>query len=394
MPYKQTIDWQHAGKLTQLPPLGLYVHIPWCVEKCPYCDFNSHRIRQGLPEEDYINALLRDLETELPYFWGRKIHTIFIGGGTPGLFQAASIDRLLQGIRARVNLIPDAEITLETNPGVFEENRYRDFAQCGINRLSIGIQSFQDSKLHILGRIHNGADAHRALEQAQQIFARVNADIIYALPQQNVAEAVADIQAAIEHGISHISAYQLTIEPNTAFAQNPPQHLPDEDVLVDIEDAVHHTLQAAHFQRYEISAFCQENQRCRHNVNYWQFGDYIGIGAGAHGKISSAQGIVRNCKIRHPQQYLRAIGEGKSAETNRQSLNAKDLPFEFMMNALRLIDGVPRTYFGERTGMALHQIHKAIETAVQQNLLDSNIQYLRPTPLGTRFLNTLLALFS
>lgn len=389
----QTIEWQHAGKLHQLPPLNLYVHIPWCVEKCPYCDFNSHRIRQGLPEEDYINALLRDLENELPRFWGRKIHTIFIGGGTPGLFQAASIEQLLQGIRARISLIPDAEITLETNPGVFEEQRYRDFFNCGINRLSIGIQSFQDDKLRYLGRIHNSADAHRALESACQIFQQVNADIIYALPTQSISDAVEDIQAALAHGISHLSAYQLTIEPNTAFARHPPQNLPDEDTLADIEDAVHHTLQNASFQRYEISAFCREKSHCKHNINYWRFGDYIGIGAGAHGKISSAQGIERNQKIRHPQHYLRAIGEGKSAEANRLPLSAEDLPFEFMMNALRLIEGVPRADFVERTGVPLHAIHTALESATQRKLMSNDISRLQATPLGIRFLNQLLALF-
>ncbi len=290
--------------LTALPPLSLYIHIPWCVQKCPYCDFNSHKIKTTLDENAYIQALLTDLQSELPYFWGRPIDTIFIGGGTPSVFSAKAIDQLLSGIRALVKLNPEAEITLEANPSTFEIDKFQGFKDAGINRLSIGVQSFDDAKLKTLGRIHNAHEAKNAIEVATQIFERVNIDLMYALPHQTVQAACDDIRTAIAFGTTHISAYQLTLEPNTPFGHAPPQGLPEDDNAQDIEDAIHAELAQAGFVQYETSAFAKSpNQQARHNVNYWQFGDYIGIGAGAHGKLSHHDRIERTTRKRHPSEY-------------------------------------------------------------------------------------------
>lgn len=379
--------------LNTLPPLSLYIHIPWCVRKCPYCDFNSHQVTDSLNEQAYIAALLTDLEHELPYIWGRSVHTVFIGGGTPSLFSAEAISTLLSGIRARVHLLPGAEITLEANPGTFERARFIGFAEAGVNRLSIGVQSFADTTLRTLGRIHCRAEALAAIELALTTFDKVNIDLMYALPGQDVPSAVEDITTAIATGARHISAYQLTMEPNTPFGHTPPARLPGEDAAADIENAVHRQLQAAGFMHYETSAFAQAEQACQHNLNYWQFGDYIGIGAGAHGKISSAEGVTRTTRCRHPKDYLTAMLNRPDTAITRHPVRAADLPFEFMMNALRLSNGVPSAWFAERTGLDLAAIRHALTEAVQRGLLDAHPQFLRATPLGQRFLNDLLALF-
>lgn len=379
--------------LTSLPPLSLYIHIPWCIRKCPYCDFNSHQLKQELDEQKYIDALLTDLETELPYFWGRSVHTIFIGGGTPSLFSASAFEKLLSGIRARVNLLPTAEITLEANPGTFERDRFADYAAAGINRLSIGVQSFANDKLAALGRIHNRNEALNAIESGLILFPKLNIDLMYALPGQSVAQAKEDINTAIATGVRHISAYQLTLEPNTPFSHSPPPKLPEDDHIADIEEAVHTSLLQAGFHHYETSAFAHPQQQCRHNLNYWQFGDYIGIGAGAHGKISSAQAIERTTRCRHPKDYLQAMQQQPKCAIVRRQISAQDLPFEFMLNALRLTDGVPTTWFSERTGLPVTSIQYAITQAVDRGLMDADPLNLRPTALGRTFLNDLLALF-
>lgn len=379
--------------LTSLPPLSLYIHIPWCIRKCPYCDFNSHQLKQELDEQKYIDALLTDLETELPYFWGRSVHTIFIGGGTPSLFSASAFEKLLSGIRARVNLLPTAEITLEANPGTFERDRFADYAAAGINRLSIGVQSFANDKLAALGRIHNRNEALNAIETGLILFPKLNIDLMYALPGQTVAQAKEDINTAIATGVRHISAYQLTLEPNTPFSHSPPPKLPEDDHIADIEEAVHTSLLQAGFHHYETSAFAHPQQQCRHNLNYWQFGDYIGIGAGAHGKISSAQAIERTTRCRHPKDYLQAMQQQPKCAIVRRQISAQDLPFEFMLNALRLTDGVPTTWFSERTGLPVTSIQCAITQAVERGLMDADPLNLRPTALGRTFLNDLLALF-
>ena len=379
--------------LTALPPLSLYIHIPWCVRKCPYCDFNSHQAKSGLDENAYIDALLADLEYELPYFWGRAVETIFIGGGTPSLFQAASIDKLLCGVRALTRLHPDAEITLEANPGTFEKDKFQGFKDAGITRLSIGVQSFDDQALKVLGRIHNHTEALNAIDTALALFSKVNVDIMYALPNQTVQSALHDVNTAINTGASHISAYHLTMEPNTAFGHTPPAGLPEDETAIDIEEAVHQTLNDAGFIHYETSAFARSGHQCRHNLNYWQFGDYIGIGAGAHGKISSHTGMERTVRKRSPADYLAAMHSQPDSAVTRQKIASKDLAFEFMLNALRLTDGVPTSFLQERTGLQIANIAQALDSAQQVGLLDSDPRYLKPTPQGRRFLNDLLHYF-
>lgn len=378
-------------RLANLPPLALYVHLPWCVRKCPYCDFNSHAARDGFPEEDYVAVLLADLETALPAVWGRRTHAIFLGGGTPSLFSARAIDMLLAGIRARLNLEPGAEITLEANPGTFESDKFRDFAAAGVNRLSIGIQSFNPAHLAALGRIHDGHEARRAVEIAQTHFANFNLDLMYALPGQTLEDAQSDIATAVATGAPHLSCYHLTLEPNTLFFRHPPQ-LPDEDTQADIHDAVARHLVDAGYAHYETSAYARSGKECRHNLNYWRFGDYLGIGAGAHAKISFADRIVREVRARTPAEYMRRVAQGAHVVEQRE-ISAGELPFEFMMNALRLTDGVPVATLTERTGVPIAALQAPLAAAETKGLIVRDHQRIRPTVLGQRFLNDLLQLF-
>jgi oxygen-independent coproporphyrinogen-3 oxidase len=374
-----------------LPPLALYVHIPWCIRKCPYCDFNSHEARGDVPQETYIAALMADLEFSLPSVWGRKVSSIFIGGGTPSLFSDASIDALLAGIRARLPLLPDAEITLEANPGTFERARFAGFYAAGVNRLSLGVQSFDVAKLSALGRVHNVDEARRAAEAAMMIFGNVNLDLMFALPQQTFAELDSDIAAALSFNTPHLSFYQLTLEPNTLFHRYPPA-LPDDDTAADMQQHVEDRLAAAGYERYEVSAYAQPGRQCAHNLNYWRFGDYLGIGAGAHSKLSFADRIERAVRYKQPQQYLTQVGAGTPL-LECSEVGADDVGFEFMLNALRLTQGVPTTLFAERTGVSLARIAPALNLAAERGLLEADPTLIRPTPLGQRFLNDLTALF-
>jgi len=366
-------------------PLSLYIHWPWCVRKCPYCDFNSH---ESVPQEaSYLDALITDLEAALPAIWGRPIVSVFIGGGTPSLMSGTTVDALLAALRMRLPLLPGAEITLEANPGTVEADRFAAYRDAGVNRLSLGIQSFDDRKLAALGRIHSGIEARRAIDIALAHFDRVNLDLMVALPEQTIKEARHDIATAIATGVSHISAYHLTLEPNTAFFHAPPP-LPDEDLAADMLEMVESELVAVGFEHYETSAFAKPGQKCHHNLNYWSFGDYLGIGAGAHSKISDHEGIRREARPRHPKDYF-----ADPLARNWQPVAAEDLPGEFMMNALRLTDGVPLTWFGERTGLSLVTIEKSALAGQQQGLLEVADGRLRPTALGRRFLNRLIGLF-
>lgn len=373
-------------------PLSLYVHIPWCVRKCPYCDFNSHEKTGALPEADYIDALVADLEQELPRVWGRRLSTLFIGGGTPSLFSAEAIDRLLAAVRARLPCQPDMEVTLEANPGTVEAGKFAEFRAAGINRLSIGVQSFSADKLTALGRIHDPAQAIRAAEEAHRAgFTTFNLDLMHGLPGQDLAGAMADLDTAIGLAPTHISWYQLTLEPNTVFAKRPPV-LPEEDLLWDIQEAGWEKLAGAGFGQYEVSAFARTGHHCRHNVNYWSFGDYLGIGAGAHGKLTDLQyqRAYRTTKKKYPRDYL-APSRQFLAEEN--DIAEREMPFEFMLNVLRLNGGVPIAYFSERTGMLLSQVAPVLSKARERGLLDEAPGVIKPTPTGHRFLNDLLELF-
>jgi oxygen-independent coproporphyrinogen-3 oxidase len=374
-----------------LPPLSLYVHLPWCARKCPYCDFNSHEQRGELPEEEYVAALLADLDTAIPGAQGRAVRTIFIGGGTPSLLSVKAIARLLEGVKRRLPLAPDAEITLEANPGSAEADKFRGFRDAGVNRLSLGVQSFDPRHLRSLGRIHDDSEARRAIDLALASFSRVNLDLMYALPGQSAAEAVSDVEHATASGVAHLSFYHLTIEPNTAFFSRPPV-LPDEDACISIEEAIHARMASAGFSRYEISAWAKPGEECRHNLNYWRFGDYLGIGAGAHAKISYPDRIVREMRTRAPADYLRRAGQG-DAVTERRELSTADATFEFMMNALRLTEGFSEKLFTERTGRPLSAAEPGLSQAVERGLLIRNRGEIRPTALGLRFLNDLVALF-
>jgi putative oxygen-independent coproporphyrinogen III oxidase len=378
-------------RLAELPPLSLYVHIPWCLKKCPYCDFNSHEKRGELPEAEYVNALVSDLEASLPDVWGRRLHTIFIGGGTPSLFAPESIDRLLTAVRTRLMVDPDTEVTMEANPGTFEIERFRGYRAAGVNRLSIGVQSFDDARLAAIGRVHGADEARRALATAIEIFPTVNADLMYALPGQTLDQALGDVREAIAIGPAHVSAYHLTLEPDTHFHRYPPQ-LPDDDVAADMQEAIEAALAHAGYGHYETSAFAKPGHRARHNVNYWTFGDYLGIGAGAHGKISFRDRIVREQRSRKPQAYLRAAAEGKPLQESREVL-AAELPFEFMLNALRLIEGFPVALFTQRTGHPITVIGAQLESAESAGLLERDHVSIRPTQKGRRFLNDLLEPF-
>jgi putative oxygen-independent coproporphyrinogen III oxidase len=400
-----------APHFTALPPLALYIHLPWCIKKCPYCDFNSHEyaspstiniakisdktrgeeITNALPEADYINALLADLDSALPLIWGRPISSIFLGGGTPSLFNPSAIDALLSGVRARIKLLPDAEITLEANPGTFEAGRFKGYAQAGVSRLSIGVQSFNDAHLQALGRVHDSAQARAAIEEAAQHFNTFNLDVMYALPEQTLAESEADIRAALSFAPPHISIYHLTLEPNTYFAKFPPK-LPDDDAASQMQDRITELTQAQGYEHYEVSAYAKPNHRSRHNVNYWSFGDYLGIGAGAHSKLSFPNKILRQVRYRSPAEYMRkAIEQVPVSQENE--VKTADVPFEFMLNALRLNEGFTPTLFAERAGLPLQTIEKELQAAVAKGLLERSADIIKPTALGANFLNDLQALF-
>ncbi len=380
-----------ASGLAAPPPLALYVHWPWCVKKCPYCDFNSHEAKGEIDEAAYLAALIADLEAALPQIWNRPVMSIFIGGGTPSLMRAETADALLAAIRMRVPLQAGAEITLEANPGTAEAARFKAFRDAGVNRLSLGIQSFDDGKLKALGRIHDSREARHAIDLALTHFARVNLDLMYALPQQSLAQAAHEIDTAIAAGASHLSAYHLTLEPNTPFHHAPPP-LPDDDTAADMQEMIEEKLAAAGFVRYETSAFAKAGEQCRHNLNYWTFGDYLGIGAGAHSKLSSHAEIWREARHRHPRAYMQGAARGEFCAT-RQAIRAADLPGEFMMNALRLTAGFPLRLFTERTGLPLAAIENPALAARREGLLETLDGRLQPTRQGQRFLNQLLARF-
>ena len=375
-----------------LPPLSLYVHLPWCLKKCPYCDFNSHEMRaQDLPEQRYIDAVMADLEAALPLIWGRTIHSIFIGGGTPSLFSPESIDRLLGGIRARLRLTPDCEITLEANPGTFEKDRFRAFRSAGVTRLSIGVQSFNDDYLKTLGRVHDRAQALAAVEEAAQAFDTFNLDIMYALPGQTLIDLKQDMATALSLAPPHISIYHLTIEPNTYFAKFPPV-IPEEDTAYDMLDLITDMTGAAGLYRYEVSAYAAQGHRCAHNLNYWQFGDYLGLGAGAHSKLSFAHRVVRQVRFREPRLYMDKALSGHCL-AQEEEVSRADLPFEFMLNALRLKDGFGLQQFAERTGLAITAIQQGLEEAERKGLIERDFSRVRPSVRGYDFLNDLQALF-
>jgi putative oxygen-independent coproporphyrinogen III oxidase len=378
-------------RLGQLPPLSLYVHIPWCLKKCPYCDFNSHERRGPVPEAQYVDALVADVEHAYPNVYGRRLHTIFIGGGTPSLFSPQAIDRLLTAIRTRLPVEPDAEITMEANPGTFEAERFRGYRAAGVNRLSVGVQSFDDARLSDIGRVHGADEARRALAAALELFPTVNADLMYALPGQSPEAAVADVREAIAIGAPHISAYHLTLEPDTHFHRFPPE-LPPDDVAADMQEAIEVLLAGAGYENYETSAFARPAHRARHNLNYWTFGDYLGIGAGAHGKVSFRDRVVREVRERKPETYMRASVDGDAVWETREVADA-ELPFEFMLNALRLIEGFPVTLFSERTGLPLNVVEPQLREAESAGLLERDHARIAPSPRGRRFLNDLLEKF-
>lgn len=381
--------------LPALPPLSLYIHLPWCLKKCPYCDFNSHEQRShaegGVPEQRYIDALMADLEASLPLIWGRTVHSVFIGGGTPSLFSPQSIDQLLAGLRARLRMEPDCEITMEANPGTFEKDRFKAYRQAGVTRLSIGVQSFDDRFLKALGRVHDGAQAKAAVQEAAESFETFNLDIMYALPGQTEADLEKDLETALSFNPPHISIYHLTIEPNTYFAKFPPV-VPEEDTAYDMLDRITAKTGAAGMQRYEISAYAREGHQCFHNTNYWQFGDYLGIGAGAHGKLSFAHRIVRQVKIRDPQRYMDAALAGRALASD-EDVKRKDLPFEYMLNALRLRGGFAVQDYLDRTGLPISTIAAALEEAQRKGLIERSSTHVKPTERGFDFLSDLQELF-
>lgn len=388
-----------SPRFTALPPLALYIHIPWCVRKCPYCDFNSHEARGVLPEERYIAALIADLEQALPQVWGRRIYSVFFGGGTPSVFSARSIDAILSAVRARLPLAADTEITLEANPGTFEAEKFAAYRAAGVNRLSVGIQSFNPRHLEALGRIHDECEARRAIEIARTHFDNFNLDLMYALPGQTLAEARADIESALEYAPPHLSVYHLTIEPNTYFHRFPPP-LPDDDVSAAMQDETESLLAARGYVHYETSAFARIRDPahpstaayCRHNLNYWTFGDYLGIGAGAHSKISFADRVTRAMRYKQPKQYMEEALKGRAVQTE-SPVYTRELGFEFMMNALRLTEGFEVGLFAERAGVPLNAVLRELDEAERRGLIARDHRRVAPTPLGRRFLNDLLQIF-
>ena len=379
-------------QLSALPPLSLYVHLPWCLKKCPYCDFNSHELAAtGLPEQPYLDALVADLDAALALVWGRTVHSIFIGGGTPSLFSPEAIDRLLADIRARLRLSPACEITLEANPGTFERDRFRAFRSAGVTRLSVGVQSFNDTHLKALGRVHDRAQALAAVEEAAQAFDTFNLDLMYALPGQTIDGLREDLSTALALGRPHISIYHLTIEPNTYFAKFPPV-VPDQDTAYEMLDLVTAATGAQGLERYEVSAYAKPGHRCWHNLNYWQFGDYLGIGAGAHSKLSFAHRVVRQVRHREPRLYMDKARAGDCIASHQDVARA-DLPFEFMLNALRLKEGFELAYFAERTGLPLSAIARVLDEAEHKGLIGRDLARVWPTERGFDFLNDLQGLF-
>jgi putative oxygen-independent coproporphyrinogen III oxidase len=418
------ITLQRPGSLTALPPLSLYVHLPWCLRKCPYCDFNSHEVdRSGDAaaaasgtdriaiqpldangeatfasrlsadaERRYLDALCADLESALPLIWGRRVHSVFIGGGTPSLFSPAGIDRLLDDVRARLPLEADAEITLEANPGTFEKDRFKAFRAAGVNRLSIGVQTFDDARLKVLGRVHSRDQAIAAIEEARASFDTFNIDLMYALPGQTLDDLMTDLNQALALQPPHLSLYHLTMEPNTVFATRPPEGLPDDDTAFDMLDALVARTAEAGLQRYEVSAYALKGHRSWHNLNYWQFGDYLGIGAGAHSKLSFPDRIVRQVRWREPATYMDKALQGQAC-SNETPVALKDRPFEFMMNALRLAEGFELERFSERTGLTLASIQQPLQEAEAKGLLQRDLQRAWPTPRGFDFLSDLQGMF-
>ena len=381
----QTVNFQ------VLPPLSLYIHIPWCVRKCPYCDFNSHEARGSFPEQEYVAALIRDLEMALPLIWGRKVYTVFFGGGTPSLLSGESVTEILRQVRMLLPLDMNAEITLEANPGTVEAARFAAYRDAGVNRLSMGIQSFNDAHLQALGRIHSADEAKRAIEIAQQHFDNLNLDLMYALPKQTLDEALQDVQTALSFAPQHLSCYHLTLEPNTLFYNNPPS-LPDDDASSDMQQRIEELLAAHGYQHYETSAFALPKKRSRHNLNYWQFGDYLGIGAGAHSKLSFPDKIIRQARYKQPQEYMQQVANGAAIQDEHEVIR-DELGFEFMMNALRLNEGFDSVLFQERTSLSLLNIRRELEQAERRGLLVRDHQRIAPTQLGQRFLNDLLEIF-
>jgi len=393
--------------LAALPPLSVYVHLPWCLKKCPYCDFNSHEYRSpvliaplmqvlatpvALPEAAYLDALCADIESSLPLVWGRPVHSVFIGGGTPSLFSPAGIARLISDLRARLPLVPDCEITLEANPGTFEKDRFHAYKMAGVTRLSVGVQSFNDQHLKAIGRVHDGAQAMAAVQEAAQAFDTFNIDLMYALPNQSPQDLQHDVSTALALQPSHLSIYHLTIEPNTLFAKHEPAGLPPEDQAYDMLDLITDHTAKQGLQRYEVSAFAKEGHRCWHNTNYWQFGDYLGVGAGAHSKISFAHRICRMVRHREPGLYMQKA-MAKDAVAQSHEVSRAELPFEFMLNALRLKEGVPLEAFMDRTGMPLSAIDRSLQLAQQRGLLLVDHARIQPTEKGFDFLSDLQALF-
>ena len=399
--------WMRPGilQLPELPPLSLYVHLPWCLKKCPYCDFNSHALQnEGMAQKTnvsglsdalqsaYLQALLADLDTCLPLVWGRPVHSVFIGGGTPSLFSATSIASMISEIRARLPLVPDAEITLEANPGAFEKNRFRAFRDAGVTRLSVGVQSFDDAHLQALGRVHDAQQAWDAVQEAAQSFDTYNLDWMYALPGQNLDRLTHELDMVLRLSPPHVSIYHLTIEPNTLFHKHPPRNLPSDDEAYAMLDRIIEKTQAQNLNRYEVSAFAKKGHRCVHNLNYWQFGDYLGLGAGAHSKISFAHRVTRWVKHREPQLYMRQAMAG-AATAQTHEVSRKDLPFEFMLNALRLKEGFSLQAFSDRTGLPLSSIESPMQQAQAKGWLTLEAGFAQPTAQGFDFLSDLQALF-
>ena len=394
-PLQPTALKSQAINFKALPPLSLYIHIPWCVRKCPYCDFNSHEAKSGLPEQEYVAALIRDLELALPLIWGRKVYTVFFGGGTPSLLSGESVAEILRNVRMLLPFDLGAEITLEANPGTVEAARFAAYRDAGVNRLSLGIQSFNDAHLQALGRIHSADEARRAIEIAQQHFDNINLDLMYALPNktvgQSLEQALQDVQTALSFAPQHLSCYHLTLEPNTLFHLNPPS-LPDDDTSSDMQQRIEELLAAHGYQHYETSAFAQPNRRAKHNLNYWQFGDYLGIGAGAHSKLSFPGKVIRQARHKQPQSYVEQVAKGVPLYSEHE-VPRDELAFEFMMNALRLNEGFDSVLFQERTSLPLAVIRRELDEAEKCGLLFRDHQRIAPTQMGQRFLNDLLEMF-